>query len=103
MCKQLNCPSVFVDENFPDFHLLMYTDYICIVNDSVGRLQNQLNVLSTFCLKYGLSVNLSKTKVVVFRNGGRLRQNERFYFNGADLEHVSHYKYLGVLFSSRLC
>ncbi len=102
MCRELNCPSLYVDDNFPDFHLLMYADDICIVNDSVGRLQNQLNVLCTFCNKYGLNVNLSKTKVIIFRNGGPLRQNERFYFNGAELERVSYYKYLGVLFSSRL-
>ena len=70
---------------FPDFHLLVYADDICIVNDTVGRIQNQLNVLSTFSYKYGLSVNLAKTKVVVFRNGGSLRGNERFYFNNAEI------------------
>ena len=42
MCNQLHLPSVFVNEDFPNFHLLMYADDICIVNDSVGRLQNQL-------------------------------------------------------------
>ena len=58
--------------------LLMYADDICIVNDSVGRLQNQLNVLGTFCKKYGYGVNLSKTKVVTFRNGGPLRSNDKW-------------------------
>ena len=81
MCFQSNCPSIYVDNNFPDFQMLMYADDVCIVNDTVGRIQNQLNVLSTFCCKYGLSVNLAITKVVVFRNGGSLRGNERIYFN----------------------
>ena len=92
-----------MDEDLPNFHLLMHADDICIVNDSVGRLQNQLNVLDTFCKKYDLGVNLSKTKVVTFRNGGPLRCNDRFYFNGSKLECVSHYKYLGIIFTSRLC
>ena len=83
--------------------MLMYADDICIVNDTVGRIQNQLNVLSTFCCKYGLSVNLAKTKVVVFRNGGSLRGNERFYFNNVELECVGSYKYLGIIFTSKLC
>ena len=103
MCNQLQCPSVFVDEDFPNFHLLMYADDICIVNDSVGRLQNQLNVLGTFCQNYGLGVNLSKTKVITFRNGGPLRCNERFFLNGSQLECVGYYKYLGIVFTSRLC
>ena len=86
----------------PNVHMLLYADDICIMNDSVGRLQNQLNTLSKYCSENGLLVNLSKTKVVVFRNGGRLRQNERFYFNGQKLEFVTYYKYLGIIFSSRL-
>ena len=80
----------------------MYADDICIVDDSVGRLQNQLNVLGTFCKNYGLRVNLSKTKVITFRNGGPLRCSERFYLNRSQLECVSHYKYIGIVFTSRL-
>ena len=95
--------GIYVDEELSDFQLLMYADDICMINDSVGRLQTQLNVLSVFCRQYGLSVNLSKTKIVVFRNGGPLRRCERFYFDGAQLQSVSHYKYLGIIFSSRFC
>ena len=58
MCNQLQYPSVFVDEDFQNYHLLMYADDICIVNDTVGRLKNQRNVLGTFCQNYGLGVNL---------------------------------------------
>ena len=94
MCRRLLCPGIYVDEELSDFQLLMYADDICMITDSVGRLQTQLNVLSVFCKQYGLSVNLSKTKIVVFRNGGPLRLCEHFYFYGAQLQSVSHYKYL---------
>jgi hypothetical protein len=47
--------------------------------------------------------NMAESKVVVFRNGGPLRHGEKFYFNDSELEHVSHYKYLGIVFTSRLC
>ena len=39
---------------------------------------------------------------MVFRNGGVLRQNERCYFNNEVLAPVTYYKYLGIVFSSRL-
>jgi hypothetical protein len=79
MCKQHNCPSINVDNDMLYFQLLMYADDICIVNDTVGRLQNQLNVLGEFCSQYGL--DLSKSKVVVFRNGGSPRHGEKFNLN----------------------
>jgi len=44
MCKQWNCPSKYVDNVMPDFQLLVYADDIYIINDTVGRLQNQLKV-----------------------------------------------------------
>ena len=44
--------------------------------------------MGEFFSKYGLSVNLSKSKVVVFRNGGPLRHHEQFHFNDSELKHV---------------
>jgi hypothetical protein len=49
-----------------------------------------------------LTVNLSKTNVIVFRNGGIIRGNEKVYFDGAQVEHATYYKYLGITFSSSL-
>ena len=47
-------------------------------------------------------VNLTKTKIVVFRRGGCLKQNEKWYYNGGKIEVVSSYKYLGIFFTSKL-
>jgi hypothetical protein len=82
--------------------MLMFADDISIIIDTVGRLQQHLRSLHEFCIKYGLSVNINKTKVMVFRNGGVLRQKERWYFNNELLESVTCYKYLGIVFSSKL-
>ena len=54
--------------------------YMYCYNDTVSRLQNQLNTLEYFCIENGFSVNIAKTKVVVFRNGGQIKRNECFYF-----------------------
>ena len=45
---------------------------------------------------------MSKTKSMVFRNGGIIEQNEVLYFDGQKLENVSYYKYLGLTMSTRL-
>ena len=87
----MQCPSIYVDNDFPKVHMLMYADDICIVNDSVGRLQMQINVLGSFCSENGLMVNLAKTKIVVFRHGGPLRRNEVFFYKNVQLECVSTY------------
>ncbi len=58
--------------------MLLYADDLVIVGDHVGRLQKILNTLSEFCNKWALKVNMSKTKSMVFRNGGIIKKNEVF-------------------------
>ena len=48
-----------------------------------------------------MKMNLLKTKVVVFRNGGPLRRYEKWKFDDFKLEVVTYYKYLGLLLLSR--
>ena len=93
MFREFHCPGIYIDNDFPTFNMLMYT--IC-------RLQSSIDILSTFCDRYGLKLNMSKT-VIVFRNGGPTRTNEHIYYRGEEITCVTHYKYLGILFSSRLC
>ena len=45
------------------------------------------------------AVNIEKTKIVVFRKGGILAHNIRFYYCGQEIEIVNSFNYLGVLFS----
>ena len=69
---------------------------------TVTWLQNQLNVLQEATQRLGLTVNLDKSKVVVFRKGGFLGAREKWIFNGNKQEVVNSYKYLGLKFSTRL-
>ena len=82
--------------------MLLYADDIAIIGDKIGFVQKTLDELSVFCRKWGLKVNLSKTKLLVYRNGGIVKDNEKCYFNGEIVEHASYYKYLGIVFSTRL-
>ena len=80
----------------------MYADDLVILGDTIGNVQKLLDTLSEFCDKWGLSVNMDKTKLMIFRNGGIIKQNEVVYLNGIKLDSVSYYKYLGIIISSRL-
>ena len=91
--------GIFITEELSHLNILLYADDIALFADSVKRLQELLNTLSEFCKKWGLVVNISKTKII---NGGIVKHIEKWYFQGKELINVAYYKYLGILFSSRL-
>ena len=102
LTEEHNCQGVYVNKFHPNVAMLMYADDLVIVGDHIGRVQKLLNTLSEFCNKWGLKVNMSKTKSMIFRNGGIIKQHEVLYFKDKKLENVSYYKYLGVIMSTRL-
>jgi len=101
-CKELNSLGIYIDEQFHSLMLLLYADDMLEISDTVGRLQKLLNQLESFCSKWGLNVNLDKTKVMVFRHGGPLRRYEKWYYKGNKLEVVPFYKYVGLITTSRM-
>ena len=48
-----------------------------------------------------LTVNMSKTKIVIFQNN-RAPRDYNFVFNGETIEIVDEYKFLGVIFNQNL-
>lgn len=81
-------------------HILLYADDMVILAPSAETLQIKLKIAAKFLKERGLQVNLEKTKVVVFRRAGRLKQHEAFNWNDSRIEIVKSYTYLGVKFSS---
>ena len=59
--------------------LLLYEDDITIFSETAEGLQDDLNLLGSYCTKWKLTLNTEKTKIVVFRKGGILPRNLRFY------------------------
>ena len=64
----------------PELKVLMYADDVVILGDTVLELQRKIKVLELFCTKWGMRVNISKTKLVVFRKGGKLGSKEKLYY-----------------------
>ena len=102
MLEEADCKGVFLNEEIPNVTSLLFADDLALCADTVGRLQKMINVIAEFCERWGMSVNLAKTSVMVFRNGGPLRLNEKWFFQGKPIEVVSAYKYLGCMFTPKL-
>ena len=79
--------------------LLLFADDMVILGKSPQDLQNSIDLLQSYCEKWGLSINVKKAKVVVFRKRGQLRVEEEWYYNGEKLEAVNDFNYLGVVFN----
>lgn len=88
--------------DFLEILILMFADDIILISDSVCGLQNQLNILWDSSRRLGLEVNLDKSNIVVFRNGGHLALRERWVYGGHPMSVLNMYKYLGVWLSTRL-
>ena len=54
--------------------MLLFADDLVLFADTKVELQRLINRLKIYCDKFKLKINLKKTNVIVFRNGGYLRQ-----------------------------
>ena len=79
---------------------LFYTDDILLFAENAEDLQRSIDVLGMYCDRWKLTVNCKKTKVVIFRKGGRLPKDLKFTYKGLELEIVNKFTYLGVVFTS---
>ena len=89
-------------DSCPTIIALMFADDVACFSDTIVRLQHHINCIHSFCESVGMSLNLLKTKIIVFRNGGILKQIEKWYYNGERIDIVPFYKYLGVYFTPKL-
>ena len=58
-----------------------------------------LDSLQSYTEKWSLAVNVAKTKVMVFRNGGNVRPQESWLYNGEEIDIVDEFCYLGIVFN----
>ena len=65
--------GVFINANICDLYALMYADDISSMSDTAIQLQRQINCISQYCNEVKMQINLDKTKIIVFRNGGHLK------------------------------
>ena len=103
--------SLVVDDliNSLGFYTQGYADDIVILSkgklsDVVSdRMQAALNFVTLWCKDKGLSVNPTKTEIVLFTRNRRLRgQLKRLKMMDQEIEYSSQVKYLGLIFDGKL-
>ena len=86
----------------PEIYQLLFADDIVLLSSTPHGLQKQIDNLETASNSLGLTVNMNKTKVMVFRNGGFLGRYEKWTYKTTQLEVVNKYKYLGYTLTTKL-
>ena len=76
--------------------ILLYANDIVLLSQSPSGLQKRLNVLQLICAEKLLSVNMSKTQVVIF-NDFRHSHSESCLYSHQQFETVEQYTYLGIV------
>jgi hypothetical protein len=81
-----------------NMYVLLYADDTLVMAESPEELQCALNAVNLYCNKWGLTINQSKTKVVIFSRG-KVRKKINFKIGDQAIDTSSEYCYLGVLFN----
>ena len=80
-------------------HLAWADDLVILALDQES-LQKLLDIIATYCDDWGLEINISKTKFMVFNGRVPDTPNWRPKIHGNDVEMVACYCYLGIIISS---
>ena len=59
--------GIFITDQTEDIIGLLFADDVASFSDTIVRLQHQINCIHRFCESVGMSLNLLKTKIIVFR------------------------------------
>ena len=87
---ECNNRGIFITNDIEDILALMFADDVSCFSDTVIRLQKMVDLIGKFCKSVGMEINLKKTKIMVFRNGGIVKQTEKWLYQGTEIEIVSY-------------
>ena len=91
----LHTDEVFL---FLKIFVLLYADNTALLAESREDLQTALDSFEQYFRTWKLTVNIEKTKIIVFGRG-KMKSDIAFHLNNQNIEIVKHFKYLGVIFS----
>lgn len=91
MLRNSQCEGIYIAKQISDITALLFADDLLMISDTVNGLQKKLNVPQKYCLKWNLTVNMDKSKVVVFKRGGVIAGTEKWMFNGKPMDVESYY------------
>ena len=74
--------------------MLLYADDVIMFSQSIESLQKVLYDIHNYCNTWHLTINTSKTRIMVFEKGRHTKP--KIYLNSIELELVASFKYLGM-------
>ena len=77
--------------------LLMYADDMVIFSETAAGLQEMLSSLENYTERWSLTVNVEKSKILIFRNCRKLSADLEWFIRGEKIEIVDTFCYLGIL------
>ena len=80
---------------------LLFPDDLVLLSPTKEGLQQHLDLMHRLCQTWALTVNLSKTKIMVFQK--RQDHKYKFHIDTVALEHTKYYTYLGLNISATSC
>ena len=98
----LSVNSHGIDLDLCTLYILLFADDLVMFADTKIELQRLINRLKEYYDRFKLKINIAKTNIIVFRNGGYLREYENWFYDNIPLRVFSYYKYLGLVISSRV-
>jgi hypothetical protein len=63
---------------------LLFADDLAVGATTRRGLQRAINCVKDFYEEWGLKINIDKTKVVVFKKGGKLSRDEKWWLDGKE-------------------
>ena len=85
--------------HYTAIHVLAYADDLVILAENAAHLQKKLDILHSYCNELGLTVNVSKTKVLIFNHcHPSTDYSGSFTYGGKNVQVVRDFTYLGVTF-----
>lgn len=76
---------------------LLYADDVVLLSEFPSGLQRCVDKLNDYCIKWSLTVNIAKTKIIVFNKSGKVLK-DTFYYDNNVLVNSNEYEYLGIIF-----
>ena len=83
---------------FLNMYTLLYADDTLVLAESAEEMQLALDGVGAYCKKWGLSINKTKTKVVIF-SSRKVQTQHHFKIGNLDIGTEFEYEYLGTIFN----
>ena len=102
LVTEIHALGIGVDIDGEKVAILLYADDVVLLAENEHDLQMLLDILSNWCVRNSMTVNIDKSKVVHFRNKSVNRTAVQFMIDMRSLDVVDHYTYLGLMLTEFL-